>query len=84
MIAPKDWTEPIVELSYETRGVVLQGTLGLAFFNETLYFKTDEGFVIPKNTKVRIFNAGSTTLKILEILRPAYKADKVKTHQSFR
>lgn len=84
MIAPKDWTEPIVELSYETRGVVLQGTLGLAFFNETLYFKIDEGFVIPKNTKVRIFNAGSTTLKILEILRPAYKADKVKTHQSFR
>ena len=48
MIAPKDWTEPIVELNYVTRGFVIEGCLGLQFKDTTTIIKKDEGFIIPK------------------------------------
>jgi len=83
MIAPKDWTEPIVELNYVTRGFVIEGSLGLQFKDTTTIIKKDEGFIIPKNKRVRIFNAGAGQLKIVEILEPAYKEDFVKFFDSF-
>jgi len=83
MIAPKDWTEPIVELNYVTRGFVIEGCLGLQFKDTTTIIKKDEGFIIPKNKRVRIFNAGAGQLKIVEILEPAYKEDFVKFFDSF-
>lgn len=83
MIAPKDWTEPIVELNFETRGIVINGTLGLQFKNKTIYFSRNEGFVIPKNKRVRIFNGGDKELRIIEILRPAFKDNLVQKFTSF-
>lgn len=83
VFAPKDWTEPIVSLGFETRGIVIDGKLGLEFKSETQYFLKNEGFVIPKNTKVRIFNAGDTSLHIIEVLRPAYKPERAQQFKSF-
>jgi len=83
MIAPKDWTEPIVELNYVTRSFVIEGCLGLQFKDTTTIIKKDEGFIIPKNKRVRIFNAGDGQLKVVEILQPAYKEDFVKFFDSF-
>jgi len=83
MIAPKDWTEPIVTLNYETRGIVIQGKLGLQFKNKTLYFSKNEGFFIPKNKRVRIFNGGNQELRIIEIMRPAFQENLVQRFTSF-
>jgi mannose-6-phosphate isomerase-like protein (cupin superfamily) len=83
MLAPVGWTEPIVSLEFELRGVVIAGVLGLEFKEETAKINVNEGFVIPKNTKVRIHNAGNTPLHLVEILRPGYKESLVKEYESF-
>ena len=83
MLAPVGWTEPIVSLEFELRGVVIAGVLGLEFKEETAKFNINEGFVIPKNTKVRIHNAGNVPLHLVEILRPGYKESLVKEYESF-
>ena len=43
----------------------------------------NEGFVIPKNKRVRIFNGGDKELRIIEILRPAFKDNLVQKFTSF-
>ena len=83
VFAPEGWTEPIVSLAFETSGVVIDGKLGLEFETDTQYFTKNEGFQIPKNTKVRIFNAGDSTLHMVEILRPAYNPQRVQQFESF-
>ena len=83
MLAPVGWTEPIVSLGFELRGVVIAGVLGLEFKEETVKFNANEGFVIPKDTKVRIHNAGNVPLHLVEILRPGYKESLVKEYESF-
>ena len=83
MLAPVGWTEPIVSLEFELRGIVIAGVLGLEFMEETAKFNVNEGFVIPKNTKVRIHNAGNVPLHLVEILRPGYKESLVKEYESF-
>jgi mannose-6-phosphate isomerase-like protein (cupin superfamily) len=72
-----------VSLEFELRGVVIAGVLGLEFKEETAKFNVNEGFVIPKNTKVRIHNAGNVPLHLVEILRPGYKESLVKEYESF-
>ena len=83
VFAPEGWTEPIVSLAFETSGVVIDGKLGLEFETDTQYFTKNEGFQIPKNTKVRIFNAGDSTLHMVEILRPAYNPQRTQQFESF-
>ncbi len=41
------------------------------------------GFVIPKNTRVRIFNAGQEELILIEVLRPAYKKELIEQFKNF-
>jgi mannose-6-phosphate isomerase-like protein (cupin superfamily) len=77
MIAPKGWTEPFVKCEFEIQGMVLNGKLGLETEKGILIISEKEGFLIPKNTKVRIHNAGDSELRIIEILRPAYKKSLV-------
>ena len=83
MLAPVGWTEPIVALGYELRGIVISGALGLEFHNETVVFQVDQGFVIPSDTKVRIHNAGITPLHLVEVLRPGHKDSLVTVFESF-
>ena len=83
MLAPVGWTEPIVSLGFELRGVVIAGVLGLEFKEETVKFNTNEGFVIPKDTKVRIHNAGNVPLHLVEILRPGYQESLVTEYEDF-
>ena len=83
VFAPEGWTEPIVSLAFETSGIVIDGKLGLEFETDTHYFTNNEGFQIPKNTKVRIFNAGDSTLHMVEILRPAYNPQRTQQFESF-
>lgn len=83
MLAPVGWTEPIVALGYELRGIVISGALGLEFHNETVVFQVDQGFVIPSDTKVRIHNAGITPLHLVEVLRPSHKDSLVTVFESF-
>ena len=83
MLAPVGWTEPIVALGYELRGIVISGTLGLEFHNELVLFQVDQGFVIPSDTKVRIHNAGITPLHLVEVLRPGHKDSLVTVVESF-
>ena len=83
MFAPTGWTEPIVRLQFELRGIVIDGTLGLQFANGTRVFKKDEGFIVPANTKVRIFNAGASDLHLIEVLRPAYTEQRAEVFDSF-
>ena len=83
MFAPVGWTEPIVRLQFELRGIVLRGTLGLEFAEGTRVFDKDEGFVVPANTKVRIFNAGASDLHLIEVLRPAYTEQRAEVFDSF-
>ena len=83
MFAPVGWTEPIVRLKFELRGIVISGTLGLQFAEGTLLFEKDEGFIVPANTKVRIFNAGESNLHLIEVLRPAYNAQRAEAFDSF-
>ncbi len=83
MLAPVGWAEPIVSLGFELRGVVIAGVLGLEFKEETVKFNTNEGFVIPKDTKVRIHNAGNVPLHLVEILRPGYQESLVTEYEDF-
>lgn len=83
MVAPPNWTEPIVALEFEIKGIVLQGVLGLEFAEGTHLFVKNDGFIIPKNTKVRIFNAGEEQLHIIEVLRPAYQERYTTRFDSF-
>lgn len=83
MLAPVGWTEPIVALGYELRGIVISGTLGLEFHNELVLFQVDQGFVIPSDTKVRIHNGGITPLHLVEVLRPGHKDSLVTVFESF-
>ncbi len=83
MLAPVGWAEPIVSLGFELRGVVIAGVLGLEFKEETVKFNTNEGFVIPKDTKVRIHNAGNVPLNLVEILRPGYQESLVTEYEDF-
>ena len=83
MLAPVGWTEPILSLSYELRGIVISGTLGLEFQSGTVIFERDQGFVVPPDTKVRIHNAGDTPLHLVEVLRPSHKDSLVTVFEHF-
>ena len=83
MHAPVNWTEPIIEASFEIRGIVLNGTLGLEFKEGVELIEMDRGFKIPKGKRVRIFNGGKTELILIEILQPAYDSKRVKQFNSF-
>jgi mannose-6-phosphate isomerase-like protein (cupin superfamily) len=83
MHAPATWTEPIVELQFKTTGIVLNGTLGLEFNEGIDSIVTGNGFVIPKQTRVRIFNAGEDELILIETLQPAYKKELTKVFTDF-
>ena len=83
MLAPIGWTEPIVSLDFELRGIVLAGTLGLEFADTTQTFQTDTGFIIPANTKVRIHNAGDSPLHLIEILRPRFLPSRARQFATF-
>lgn len=83
MLAPVGWTEPIVALGYELRGIVISGVLGLEFHNETVVFQVDQSFVIPSDTKVRIHNAGNRPLHLVEVLRPGHKDSLVTVFDRF-
>jgi len=83
MHAPFGWTEPIIKAQFEIRGIVLKGVLGLQYDNNTQTIISGNGFIIPKNTLVRIFNAGEVELVLIEVLRPAYKKELVQEFKSF-
>ena len=83
MHAPFGWTEPIIIAQFEIRGIVLKGVLGLQYDNNTQTIISGNGFIIPKNTLVRIFNAGEVELVLIEVLRPAYKKELVQEFKSF-
>ena len=83
MHAPFGWTEPIIEAQFEIRGIVLKGLLGLEYENSEEHIARGDGFVIPKNTRVRIFNAGEEELILIEVLRPAYKKELVQKFKDF-
>ena len=83
MLAPLGWTEPIIEAQFEIRGIVLKGVLGLEFKEGLKTIESGNGFVIPKHTRVRIFNAGQVKLILIEVLRPAYNKEFVKKFSSF-
>ena len=83
MLAPVGWTEPIIEAQFEIRGIVLKGLLGLEYENSEELIVSGNGFVIPKNTRVRIFNAGQEELILIEVLRPAYKKELVQEFKNF-
>ncbi len=84
MHAPFGWTEPIIEAQFEIRGIVLKGLLGLEYESIKEYIVIGNGFVIPKNTRVRIFNAGEEELILIEVLRPAYKKELVQEYKNFK
>jgi hypothetical protein len=84
MHAPFGWTEPIIEAKFEIRGIVLSGLLGLEYQGSEDHIVSGNGFVIPKNTRVRIFNAGKEELILVEILRPAYKEELVQKFKNFK
>tara|TARA_B110000879_G_scaffold13837_1_gene17217 strand:- start:75 stop:497 length:423 start_codon:yes stop_codon:yes gene_type:complete len=84
MHAPFGWTEPIIEAQFEIRGIVLKGLLGLEYENSEEHIVSGNGFVIPNNTRVRIFNAGVGELILIEVLRPAYKKELVQQFKSFK
>ena len=83
MHAPFGWTEPIIKAQFEIRGIVLKGVLGLQYDNNTQTIISGNGFIIPKNTLVRIFNAGEVELVLIEVLRPAYKKELVQEFNDF-
>ena len=83
MHAPFGWTEPIIKAQFEIRGIVLKGMLGLQYDDSEQKIISGDGFVIPKNTRVRIFNAGVGELILIEALRPAYKKELVKEFENF-
>ena len=83
MVAPIDWTEPVRSIAFDIRGIIISGTLGLEFENETLTFEADDGFFIPRNTKVRIHNAGAEPLHMVEVFTPNYKPSLVIDFEAF-
>ncbi len=83
MHAPLGWSEPIIKAKFEIRGIVLKGLLGLEYENGEQHIRSSDGFVIPKNTLVRIFNAGEEELILIEVLKPAYKKEFVKEYRRF-
>ena len=83
MVAPIGWTEPVRSIGFDIRGIIISGTLGLEFDDETLTFDADEGFFIPKNTKVRIYNAGDQELHMVEVFTPNYKPSLVTDCDDF-
>ena len=83
MIAPIDWTEPVRSIAFDIRGIIISGTLGLEFENETLTFEANDGFFIPRNTKVRIHNAGAEPLHMVEVFTPNYKPSLVIDFEAF-
>jgi hypothetical protein len=83
MHAPFGWTEPIIEAQFEIRGIVLKGLLGLEYENSEEHIVSGNGFVIPNNTRVRIFNAGQEELILIEVLRPAYKKELAQEFKDF-
>ena len=84
MHAPFGWTEPIIEAQFEIKGIVLRGLLGLEYESREEHIVIGNGFVIPKNTRVRIFNAGEEELILIEVLRPAYKKELVQEYKNFK
>ncbi|MDC3197723.1 hypothetical protein OAT60_02465 [Luminiphilus sp.] len=83
MVAPIDWTEPVRSIAFDIRGIIISGTLGLEFENETLTFEANDGFFIPRNTKVRIHNAGAEPLHMVEVFTPNYKPILVIDFEAF-
>ena len=83
MHAPTNWTEPIIEAAFEIKGIVLSGTLGLEFKDGIELIETNNGFQIPKEKRVRIFNGGKNELVLIEILQPAYSKKRVKRFTGF-
>ena len=83
MHAPIGWTEPIIKAQFEIRGIVLSGQLGLEFKEGIKKITNNNGFLIPANTKVRIFNAGTEELILIEVLRPGYKVELVENFNNF-
>ena len=83
MHAPTGWTEPIIKAKFEIRGIVLSGVLGLEFEEGVKKIPSSNGFLIPNNTKVRIFNAGSEELVLIEVLKPGYQKKLVKFFEGF-
>ena len=83
MHAPYGWSEPIIKAQFEIRGIVLKGMLGLQYDDSEQKIISGDGFVIPKNTRVRIFNAGVGELILIEVLRPAYKKELVQEFKNF-
>ena len=83
MHAPFGWTEPIIKAQFEIREIVLKGMLGLQYDDSEQKIISGDGFVIPKNTRVRIFNAGVGELILIEALRPAYKKELVQEFKNF-
>lgn len=83
MHAPVGWTEPIIKAKFEIRGIVLSGILGLEFEEGIKKIPSRNGFLIPNNTKVRIFNAGLEELVLIEVLRPGYQKKLVKSFEGF-
>ena len=83
MVAPEGWTEPIIKAQFEIRGIVLKGVLGLEFEEAKQDITAGDGFFIPKDTFVRIYNAGEGELILIEVLRPAYDPSLVKEYKGF-
>ena len=83
MVAPIDWTEPVRSIGFDIQGIIISGTLGLEFENETLTFEANDGFFIPRNTKVRIHNAGAEPLHMVEVFTPNYKPSLVIDFEAF-
>ena len=84
MHAPFGWTEPIIKAQFEIRGIVLKGMLGLQYDDSEQKIISGDGFVIPKNTRVRIFNAGDGELVLIEVLSPSYKKELVQEFKNFK
>ena len=84
MHAPFGWTEPIIKAQFEIRGIVLKGILGLQYEEGKQNIVNGNGFVIPKNTVVRIFNAGEGELVLIEVLSPSYKKELVQEFKNFK
>ena len=83
MHAPVGWTEPVIKAKFELRGIVLSGVLGLEFKEGVKKIPSSKGFLIPKNKKVRIFNAGTEELVLIEVLRPGYQKELVTFFEGF-
>ena len=83
MVAPIDWTEPVRSIAFDIRGIIISGTLGLEFEKETLTFEANDGFFIPRNTKVRIHNAGAEPLHMVEVFTPNYKPSLAIDFEAF-